>query len=129
MTTELDWEQTLFTFILHAGNARSKAKEAAEHAEAGAWAEAEACLQEANAEQLKAHEVNANIIRMEAGGQAVPFSVLLVHAMDLLLLAWSELDYTQQYIAMCKRVQTLEHEVVRLRAQAPNSSASQGQPG
>ncbi len=118
MTTELDWEQTLFTFILHAGNSRSKAKEAAGHAEAGEWEQAEACLREADDEHLKAHEVNANIIRREASGQAVPFSVLLVHAMDLLLLAWSELDYTQQYIAMCKRVQTLEKEVAQWRGQA-----------
>ncbi len=86
MTNELDWEQTLFTFILHAGNARSKAKEAAGHA--------------------------------EAGGQPVPFSVLLVHAMDLLLLAWSELDYTEQYIAMCKRVRQLEADVAELRGAA-----------
>ena len=118
MTTELDWEQTLFTFILHAGNARSKAKEAAEYAETGAWDEAAACMVEAEAEQLKAHEVNADIIRMEAGGQAVPFSVLLMHAMDLLLLAWSELDYTQQYIAMCKRVRALETELAEWKNQA-----------
>ncbi len=118
MTTELDWEQTLFTFIMHAGNARSKAKEAAEHAEAGEWEAAEACMTEANEEQLKAHEVNANIIRMEAGGQAVPFSVLLMHAMDLLLLAWSELDYTQQYITMCKRVCALETELAEWKNQA-----------
>jgi PTS system cellobiose-specific IIA component len=121
LTTELDWEQTLFTFILHAGNARSKAKEAAEHAEAGDWDEAEASLAEADAEQVKAHEVNANIIRMEAGGQAVPFSVLLVHAMDLLLLAWSELDYTRQYVALCRRVRALEDEVARWRDQASRS--------
>jgi len=121
LNTELDWEQTLFTFILHAGNARSKAKEAAEHAEAGEWEAVEACMREAEAEQLKAHQVNANIIRMEAGGEQVPFSVLLVHAMDLLLLAWSELDYTQQYIALCKRVQALEKEAAQWRAQASKS--------
>ena len=118
MTEGLDWEQTLFTFILHAGNARSKAKEAAEHAEAGEWAEAQTRLDEANAEQVMAHEVNAKIIRMEASGKGVPFSVLLVHAMDLLLLAWSELDYTEQYIAMNKRVRALEDEVAAWREQA-----------
>ncbi len=118
MTNELDWEQTLFTFILHAGNARSKAKEAAGHAEAGEWDQADALLKEANDEQVKAHEVNADIIRREAGGQPVPFSVLLVHAMDLLLLAWSELDYTEQYIAMCKRVRQLEADVAELRGAA-----------
>ena len=118
MTTELDWEQTLFTFILHAGNARSKAKEAAEHAEGGEWAEAEACMKEADDEQLMAHKINANIIRREAGGEAVPFSVLLMHAMDLLMLAWSEQDFTTQYIALLKRVRALEDEVVEWRRQA-----------
>jgi PTS system cellobiose-specific IIA component len=118
LTTELDWEQTLFTFILHAGNARSKAKEAAELAEGGDWDGARACLDEADAAQLKAHEVNASIIRLEAGGGSVPFSVLLLHAMDLLALAWSEVDYTQQYVSMCKRVKALEDEVALLRTKS-----------
>jgi PTS system cellobiose-specific IIA component len=118
----LDWEQTLFTFILHAGNARSKAKEAAEHAAAGEWAEAEACMAEANAEQVKAHEVNAQVIRMEAGGEAVPFSVLLTHAMDLLMLAWSELDFTEQFIVLNKRLRALEDEVAGWREQASRKS-------
>lgn len=121
MTSEIDWEQTLFNLILHAGNSRSKAKEAAERAEAGDWDEARAALDEANTEQFKAHEINADIIRMEASEQTVPFSVLLVHAMDLLLLAWSELDYTEQYIKMCQRIAALEEEVTRWRNQASKS--------
>lgn len=120
MTTEPDWEQTLFTLILHAGNARCKAKEAAEWAEAGEWERARGCMEEANAEQLKAHEVNAQVIRMEAGGQSIPFSVLLVHAMDLLLLAWSEIDHTEQYLALCKRLHALENEATQWRGQASN---------
>jgi PTS system cellobiose-specific IIA component len=115
------WEQTLFNLILHAGNARSKAKEAAEYAGSADWSQAQACMDEANAEQLEAHKVNARIIRMEASGKAVPFSVLLMHAMDLLLLAWSELDYTEQYIGMCKRVRALEDEVTQWRSQASRS--------
>lgn len=118
MTTEQDWEQTLFNLILRAGNARSKAKEAAELANEGDWEAAAAAFEEANAEQLKAHEVNANIIRMEAGGEAVPFSVLLMHSMDLLLLAWSEIDYTENHIKLCRRVKELETEVEKLRKQA-----------
>ncbi len=114
----MNWEQLLFTFILHAGNARSAAKEAAERAAAGEWDEARASMDQANAEQLKAHEINARVIRMEAGGEEVPFSVLLVHAMDLLLLAWSEMDFTEQYIALNLRLQALEMEVAQLRGQA-----------
>jgi PTS system cellobiose-specific IIA component len=118
MADEIDWEQTLFTLILHAGNARSQAKEAAELAEEGDWEAAQAALEQANAEQTLAHAINADIIRLEASDQPVQFSVLLVHAMDLLLLAWSELDYTEQYIKMCQRVQALEAEVAEWRKRA-----------
>jgi PTS system cellobiose-specific IIA component len=115
LTTELDWEQLLFTFILHAGNSRSSAKEAAEYAREGAWEEVQKAMETAQAEQLKAHEINAQVIRMEATGEEVPFSVLLVHAMDLLLLAWSEMDFTEQYIDLAKRVQALEEKLERGR--------------
>ena len=121
MSTGATWEQTLFNLILHAGNARCKAKEAAEFAGEANWAQAQACMDEANAEQLEAHKVNAGIIRQEAKGQPVGFSVLLMHAMDLLLLAWSELDYTEQYIGMCKRVRALEDEVAEWRKQGSKS--------
>lgn len=121
MNEGMDWEQTLFTLILHAGNARSKAKEAAEYAESGEWDQAQTALAEANDEQYKAHQINADIIRLEATDQPVPFSVLLVHSMDLLLLSWSELDYTEQYIRMCQRVQALETEVAQWRSQASKS--------
>jgi len=104
---ELDWEQTLFTVILHAGNARCFAKDAAELAAGGDFEEAEAKLAEANEEQVKAHEMEAKIIRMEAQGQQVPFSILLVHAMDLLLLAWAEIDNTEQFIELYRRIDAL----------------------
>lgn len=115
MADELEWEQTIFTFILHAGNARSACKEAAEHARDGRWEEAEAALAAANAEQLQAHGINARIIQREAAGEALPFSVLLVHAMDLLLLAWSEIDFTEEFIALNRRVAALEADVAALR--------------
>jgi PTS system cellobiose-specific IIA component len=115
------WEQTLFQLILHAGNARSKAKEAAELAEAGEWEGAQACLAEANAEQLEAHKVNAQVVRREAAGESVPFSVLLIHAMDLLLLAWSEIDFTERYIQLQRRLRAVESEVAEWRNRASKS--------
>jgi cellobiose-specific phosphotransferase system component IIA len=48
---------------------------------------------------------------MEAGGEQVPFSVLLVHSMDLLLLAWAEIDHTRQMLSLFRRVSDLEVEV------------------
>jgi PTS system cellobiose-specific IIA component len=121
MTVDAEWEKTLFNLILHAGEARSKAKEAAEAARQGDWDEARALMEGAQAEQLEAHKVNAGIIRQEAKGQSPQFSVLLVHAMDLLLLAWSELDYTEQYVDTCKRLHALESEMAAWRSQRSGS--------
>ena len=39
------------------------------------------------------------------------FSVLLVHALDLLVLAWSEIDFAEQFINLNKRVAKLEDQV------------------
>lgn len=111
----INWEQTLFTIILHAGNARSKALAAAEEAEKGNFVEAETALAEAETEQAEAHKVHAKVIQMEAGGEQVPFSVLLIHSMDLLLLSWAEIDHTRQMTSLFKRITDLENEVKKWR--------------
>ena len=117
MTDEqtMSWEQTLFNSILHAGNARSKALAAAEEAETGNYEEAEASLAEAETEQAEAHKIHAKVIQMEAGGEQVPFSVLLIHSMDLLLLSWAEIDHTRQMTSLFKRITDLESEVKKWR--------------
>jgi PTS system cellobiose-specific IIA component len=107
----IDWEQTLFTVILHAGNSRSKAIEAAECGQEGDFEAADVVLVEAESEQTEAHKVLVRVIQMEAAGEQVPFSVLLIHAMDLLLLGWAEIDHTRQLLSLCKRLSKLEHEV------------------
>ncbi len=111
----INWEQTLFTVILHAGTARSKAIEAAELAQQGNFKEAEAALVEAEGEQTEAHKVEAKIIQIEAAGEQVPFSVLLIHAMDLLLLGFAEIDHTRQLIELYHRLSALEHEAKKWR--------------
>jgi PTS system cellobiose-specific IIA component len=117
MVTDTEWEQTLFQLILHAGCARSCAKEAAEFAERSQWEDAEAALQQANEEQTQAHKINTCIITKAARGESFEFSVLLVHALDLLMLAWAEIDNTEQYIRMVKRISALEAEVMKCREQ------------
>jgi PTS system cellobiose-specific IIA component len=107
----INWEQTLFTIILHAGNARCKALEAAEKGELDDFEGAKVALAEAEIEQAEAHKVHARVIQMEAGGEQVPFSVLLIHSMDLLLLSWAEIDHTRQMLGLFKRLSDLEKEV------------------
>ena len=113
-----DMEQFLFNLILHAGSARSFAKEAGQYAEEGNWEEAAKATRGANDEQNEAHKINTTLITKAARGEQVDFSVLLVHALDLLMLAWSEIDYTEQYINVLKRVEALENEVDKWKSQA-----------
>ena len=113
-----EMEQVLFQLILHAGSARSFAKEAGQYAEEGDWEAAGKALEEANEEQNKAHKVNTTIITKAARGEDLEISVLLVHALDLLMLAWSEIDYTEQYLHVLKRMNNLEAEVEKWRNQA-----------
>lgn len=108
-----EWEQKLFTVILHAGNARSSAKEAQEFATERDWEAAQASLDEANDEVVLAHKSNVEIIQNEARGEKVEFSVLLVHALDLLVLAWSEIDFAEQFINLNKRVAALEDQLAK----------------
>ena len=77
-------------------------------AEESDWEAAEKALADANEEQNQAHKINTTIITKAARGEEMELSVLLVHALDLLMLAWSEIDYTEQYISVLKRVQKLE---------------------
>lgn len=111
--TQSEWEQKLFTVILHAGNARSSAKEAQEFATERDWEAAQSKLDEANDEVVLAHKSNVEIIQKEAKGEKVEFSVLLVHALDLLVLAWSEIDFAEQFINLNKRVAALEDQVAK----------------
>jgi len=117
MAMDTEWEQTLFQIILHAGSARCFAKEAADLAEHGKWDEADTTIQQANEEQVQAHKINTKIITKAARGESMDFSILLVHALDLLMLAWAEIDYTEQYIRMVKRISALEAEVMKCREQ------------
>ncbi len=117
MAMDTTWEQTLFQLILHGGSARSCAKEATDYAEQGLWDEAEAALQQANEEQTRAHKINTSIITKAARGENIEFSVLLVHALDLLMLAWAEIDNTEQYIRMARRISALETEIKECREQ------------
>ena len=105
-----DWEQTLCNLIILGGDARCAAKEAADAAAVHDWAAAEAAMQRANAAQLQAHKIQADILHRDARGDKPEFSILLVHSLDLLMLAWAEIDYTEQFIQLHRRIAALEKE-------------------
>ena len=115
-----EWEQTLFQLILHAGNkvgvmAFQMPLERINNllnSDTGLGKTGELLLVGSD-EQTQAHKINTSIITKAARGEDVPFSVLLVHSLDLLMLAWAEIDNTEQVIRMNKRIEALEKEVAK----------------
>jgi len=124
LTCGTDWEQTLCNLIVLGGDARCAAREAAEYASEHQWAAAEEAMQRANEAQLKAHKIQAEILHREARGETPPFSILLVHSIDLLVLAWAEIDYTEQFIKLHRRIAELEEAVPP--SFRPTASAGRG---
>lgn len=82
-----DMELICFELISHHGSARSYFIEAIGAAKAGDFSEAEAKMAAGEEEFLAGHRVHAQLVQREAGGEAIPVSLLLVHAADIMTSA------------------------------------------
>ena len=100
-------EDTIFTIILHAGNARSEAYDALRAAQAGNFAAASSHLQQAEAEIAIAHRAQSDTIQQEAGGQQCTITLLAVHAQDHLMTAVAEKSLIENMIEMHKTIRDL----------------------
>ncbi len=105
---ESNIEETIFSIIIHGGNARAKAYEALEFAEKGEFSKAEKALEESEEEIRLAHNIQTDIIQREAGGETVKITVLFVHAQDHLMTAISEKGLIENMIKLYKRIDSME---------------------
>jgi PTS system cellobiose-specific IIA component len=105
-----EMERSIFTIISCAGRARSICFEALRHAREGAFEQAEALLDQAQAELVKTHGVHAAMIQKEASGDRQEVSLLLVHAEDHLMNTLFAKDLIREMVLMLK--QTLLGEKV-----------------
>ncbi|MGA8941659.1 MAG: PTS lactose/cellobiose transporter subunit IIA [Thermoactinomyces sp.] len=101
-----EMESICFGIITHAGTARSLLLEAIREAKEGNWSEAEKKLGEADECFTRAHHTHARLIQTEAQGDAVPFSLLLIHAEDQLMSAETIKHLAKELIHLYKRIET-----------------------
>lgn len=100
MSEEL--ETTIMTIIGFAGDARSKAFTALDHAKKGEFEEADRLIEEASANLHEAHEGQTNLLIAEAQGKKMEIGVLLIHSQDHLMTAMLAYDLIKEMIDMCK---------------------------
>jgi len=100
-------ETQIFEIVIHAGEAKAEAFAALKAAQTGDFAAAELHLKQARAEANIAHMTQTTIIQQEAAGEKTDIPPLLIHAMDLLMTAISEMDLIENLLGLYRTVQGL----------------------
>lgn len=104
----MNLEKVAFQIISNSGEARSKIAEAMNKCEKGQWDEAKKLIEEAEKNLLDAHDVHMKICQKEASGENIQPTLLLIHAMDLMLVTESERDMAKRFLRITKKMSNKE---------------------
>ena len=99
-----EMESVCFEIITQAGTVRSLLMEAIQEAKEGNFDEAKRKLDEADENLIQVHRVHARLIQNEAQGQPVPFSLLLIHAEDLLMSVETFKHLARELVSIYKKI-------------------------
>ena len=99
-----EMEEVCLQIIALAGDAKSKVFEALSTAQEGDFSKAKQMLEEANRNIHEARETQHILLTKEARGTSVKPSVLLNHAMDILITAESERNMAAHVLGLFENV-------------------------
>ena len=102
MTPE-ELELVTVEIVAYAGDARSKYVEALNYANEGNFEAAERLIEEASELITEAHKVQTSMIQMEAAGNKVEVSFLMVHAQDHLMTSMLARELAEEIIHLYQR--------------------------
>lgn len=97
-------EMKAFQIITFVGSARSSYIEAIQAAKNGKFEEAEALMKQGQADFLEGHHAHADLLAMEADGNPVSISLLLMHAEDQLMSAEGFKMIAEEFIDVYKKI-------------------------
>lgn len=100
----MDMESICFEIITCVGSAKSCFVESIGLAKQGAFDEARAKITEGDGYFTEGHHAHADLIAQEADGQAVPLSMILMHAEDQLMSAETARIYALEFIELYERL-------------------------
>ncbi len=108
----MDIEQTVFTIITHSGEARNLFVKAIKCAKEEDNELAQRYLEEAENKLTEAHKKQSELIRLEASGQKINPTILLVHGQDHLMTAMLMKDIAEEFIELYSRLRNKEKNSV-----------------
>lgn len=92
--------------ILNAGDGRQCIDQALERLASFDFDAAEACLGEAEAKLLLAHQAQTDTIQRQAAGEDIAYSLLFTHAQDTLMTVSAELHMVQKMMPLVRALAT-----------------------
>ena len=102
-------EKAIFSIISNAGEARSMVFQAIQTAKDGFIDEARELMNGSRELTLAAHKQQMELLVMEAQGNPVGSSVLLIHAEDILMATVTERDLGQFIIDLFEKINEHKH--------------------
>ncbi|BAE75259.1 N,N'-diacetylchitobiose-specific phosphotransferase enzyme IIA component [Sodalis glossinidius str. 'morsitans'] len=95
-----DFEQTVMTLLITAGEARSGTMSAIQAAREKLWDKAQAMLAAARQACGQAHTMQTRLIGLDEGSGKVPVTLIMVHAQDHLMTAMLCQDLAAELILL-----------------------------
>ena len=99
-----DLELKCFNIISNVGSARSFYIEAIQYAKNEEFEKAEKSMNEGEEAYLEGHHSHAELIQQECSGEAVPVSLILLHAEDQLMSADGFKIIAREFIDLYKKI-------------------------
>lgn len=103
--TKEEIQSISFKIISYAGDAFAKFYEAVEVANEGEYEKAEQLIQEGDNSMHEAHKAQMDLLAVEANGEDMDFSVILVHAQDHLMTTIMYERIAKQLISVLKKME------------------------
>ncbi|NMC46713.1 MAG: PTS lactose/cellobiose transporter subunit IIA [Chloroflexi bacterium] len=103
-----DYEAIIFGIISTSGNAKSTAYEALREAKQGNFSQARETLKEVETILGGLHTQQMALIQKETNGEANEFSVLLVHALDIMMDSMAVRDMINELVDLYEVVDKLK---------------------
>ncbi len=101
-------EMICFQIISSVGMAKSSYVEAMRAAAKGDFDEAAAKMKEGDSFYAKGHDAHSDLIAQEANGEAVPFSLILMHAEDQMMASETVRLMAEENIKLYQKLNEME---------------------
>lgn len=104
-SSRMQFEKVILNIITNSGEAKTLAMKAIQQAKEGDFAGARISIDQADKKLVEAHEIQSDLIKMEARGEEIEPTILLIHGQDHLMTARLMKDMALEFLDLYERLE------------------------